>query len=295
MNLPVKSVESEYQMALSQLTLKLDVMRYSDSTRQSYRHMFREFLKYTYPKRMHQIGRQEVLRFQQYLNRERRVSASYQNQSINAIKFYLEHVLKQEAQYYDLERPQKAKKLPDILGTEEVMRILKNTPNLKHKAMLTTLYSAGLRMGELLNLKISDIDSQHMRIWVREGKGVKDRLTVLSEALLQLLRIYYKSYQPKVYLFEGPGGTPYSASSVRKILNRACKGAGIRKHVKPHALRHSFATHLLEQGVNLRYIQTLLGHTSAKTTEIYTHVSSKKLEEIKSPLDNILNQSTFGR
>lgn len=167
--------------------------------------------------------------------------------------------------------------------------------NLKHKALLTTLYSAGLRMGELLNLRLTDIDSDHMRIWVREGKGAKDRLTVLSGHLLDLLRLYYRQYRPKTYLFEGPDGRPYSATSVRKVLRRATESAGIKKSIRPHTLRHSFATHLLEQGTNLRYIQSLLGHSSAKTTEIYTHVSSKKREEVRSPLDKIVADGIFER
>ncbi|MEO9869661.1 tyrosine-type recombinase/integrase [Ekhidna sp.] len=178
---------------------------------------------------------------------------------------------------------------------EEVGLILQNTPNLKHKALLTVLYSAGLRVGELLSLKITDIDADHMRIWVREGKGCKDRLTTLSPHLLKLLRLYYQRYRPENYLFEGSAGHQYSSTSVRKVLNRASLKAGIKKKVKPHTLRHSFATHLLEQGTNLRYIQSLLGHGSSKTTEIYTHVSSRNLEDIKSPLDSMVSKSIFER
>lgn len=189
----------------------------------------------------------------------------------------------------------KIKTIPEVLSEEEVAIILKATDNLKHKAILTTIYAAGLRVGELLNLKISDIDSHHMRIWVREGKGCKDRLTTLSPHLLKLLRVYYKRYRPQEYLFEGPQGSPYSPTSVRKILARACSRAGIRKKVRPHTLRHSFATHLLEQGTNLRYIQQLLGHTSVKTTEIYTHVSSKNLQTIHSPLDRMVDSGIFER
>ena len=201
----------------------------------------------------------------------------------------------QDKQLYALERPKKKEKLPHILSMEDVQRILNHTKSLKHRAMLTTIYSAGLRIGELLNLKIADIDSQHMRIWVREGKGCKDRITVLSPILLDLLRDYYTYHQPSDYLFEGPEGKKYSASSVRKVLHRAVAKAGIRQTVVPHTLRHSFATHLLEHGTNLRYIQTLLGHTSSKTTEIYTHVSSKKLDEVKSPLDYLPKSPIFER
>ena len=214
----------------------------------------------------------------------KKCSRSYQNQSINAIKLYLEQVPGLDKQRFELQRPKKTFKLPEVLSAEQVARILKATHNIKHKAILTTLYSAGLRM-ELLSLKVADIDSEHMRIWIKEGRGCKDRLTTLSPYLLKLLRIYYLQYRPKTYLFEGAKGKSYSSTSVRKVLYRSTQAAGIRKKIKPHTLRHSFATHLLEQGTNLRYIQTLPGHNSPKTTQIYTHVSSKSMEEIKSPLD----------
>lgn len=278
-------IARDYQAALAVMSTRLVTVRYSESTQRIYLQMFRDFLKYVYPKPLHQFTKWDILQFQRFLIQEKNVSRSYQNQSINAIKFYLEHVLGHDRLLFDLERPKKIQKLPEVLSIDEVQRILKATTYLKHKAMLTTLYSAGLRMGELLNLRICDVDSEGMRIWVREGKGVKDRLTVLSPKLLKLLRMYFKAYRPQYYLFEGPGGKPYSSTSVRKVLKRAVKKANIHKPVKPHTLRHSFATHLLENGTNLRYIQTLLGHTSAKTTEIYTHVTTKVLEEVKSPLD----------
>ena len=285
----------EYEQALSRLQMKLQLKRYSEATQRTYYSMFRKFLRYTYPMPLHLVGKDQVMAYHQHLIMDRRISRSYQNQSINAIKFYLEQVLGHDRQLFDLERPKPVQKLPQVLSTEEVVSLLKATSNIKHKAMLTALYSAGLRMGELLALKPSDIDSQHMRIWIREGKGCKDRLTTLSHQLLDLLRAYYRVYKPKEYLFEGPNGGAYSASSVRKVLERAAKKANLNKKIRPHTLRHSFATHLLEQGTNLRYIQTLLGHTSAKTTEVYTHVSSKKLAEVSSPLDNLGNTGIFER
>lgn len=278
-------IVQDYQAAVAVMTTRLVTVRYSESTQRIYIQMFRAFLKHVYPKPLHRLTKWDIIQYQRYLVVEKNISRSYQNQSINAIKFYLEQVLGHDKQVFDLERPKKIQKLPEVLSIEEVQRILKATPNIKHKAMLTTLYSAGLRMGELLNLRIGDIDSDGMRIWVREGKGVKDRLTVLSPMLLKLLRQYFKRYHPSQYLFEGDEGKPYTASSVRKVLKRAVKNANIHKPVRPHTLRHSFATHLLENGTNLRYIQALLGHTSAKTTEIYTHVSTKALEDIRSPLD----------
>lgn len=290
---PVLPVARDYEATLSVYGAKLAAIRYSESTRRCYVYMFREFLRFVYPKPLHQLSRLDVLRFQQLLVDERDVSRSYQNQSINAIKFYLEHVLGHDRQLFALDRPKRVQRLPQVLSEEEVGKILNATANLKHKALLTTMYSAGLRMGELLNLKLGDIDSASMRIWVREGKGCKDRLTALSPHLLELLRIYFERYRPKVFLFEGPHGTAYSATSVRKVLYRAASKASIQKKITPHTLRHSFATHLLEQGTNLRYIQDLLGHSNPKTTEIYTHVSSKGLEEIKSPLDQMVKNGIF--
>jgi site-specific recombinase XerD len=189
-----------------------------------------------------------------------------------------------------LERPIKDKKLPMVLTEKEISRILQVITNLKHKTIITTIYSAGLRISEALHLKIHDIDSENMRIWVRGGKGKKDRISILSKHLLDLLRQYYRAYKPKEYLFEGPDGKPYSASSTRKVLHRACEKAGITKDVKVHTLRHSFGTHLVENGTNLRYIQDLMGHGSSKTTEIYTHVSKEKLDEVRSPLENLVKK-----
>ena len=280
-------ITSEYQTALQLMITKLEVGRYSPSTRSCYEYMFREFMRYVFPTPLHKVGKDQVLRFHQYLIREKNISRSYQNQSINALKFYVEKVLGQDRQTIDLERPKKQQTLPVVLSLEEIRLILKQIKNLKHKAMIATMYSGGLRMGELLNLKIGDIDSHGMRIWVREGKGVKDRVTVLSPSLLEVLRIYYLRYHPKEYLFEGSRRKSYSGSSVRKVLQRAVESAKITKSVRPHTLRHSFATHLLENGTDLRYIQVLLGHNSPKTTEIYTHVSTKKLESVRSPLDLI--------
>lgn len=277
--------EREYQLAMSLMSQKLIANRYSPSTVHTYEFMFREFLRYTYPTPLHQLGHLQFQQYHVHLIKTKNISRSYQNQSINALKFYLEKVLGHDRAYIELERPKKVQPLPQVLSLEEVKSIFDHVDNLKHRAILMTIYSAGLRVGELVQLKIKDIDSQGMRIWVREGKGVKDRITVLSPRLLELLRVYYKEYRPKEYLFEGPNHSMYTAGSVRKVLYRAVSKAGIRKKVVPHTLRHSFATHLLESGTNLRYIQTLLGHTNPKTTEIYTHVSTKNLEEIKSPLD----------
>lgn len=222
------------------------------------------------------------------LIRTKNMSSSQQNLRISAIKFYYEQVLGQKKKYDQLSRPKKDKKLPLVLTLEEVELILNQCKNLKHKCILMTLYSGGLRRSELINLKTSDIDSQKMLIRISNSKGGKDRYTLLSEKLVIYLRDYYKFYKPKIWLFEGRGREgQYSATSIENIFRNALTKAKIKKHATPHTLRHSFATHLLENGINLRYIQELLGHSSLKTTEIYTHVSSKQLAKIKNPLDNL--------
>jgi site-specific recombinase XerD len=186
-------------------------------------------------------------------------------------------------------RPLKEKKLPNVLSQEEVLRIFECVDNLKHKTLLMLIYSAGLRVGEGVKLKISDIDSNRKMIHIHDAKGRKDRYTLLSDAVLVMLREYYKEYRPKEYLFEGAAGRKHlSERSVEHVFERAVKAARIVKPISLHGLRHSFATHLLESGVDLRYIQELLGHNSSKTTEIYTHVSKRQIEKIINPLDNAL-------
>jgi site-specific recombinase XerD len=183
--------------------------------------------------------------------------------------------------FYSIERPRKEKHLPEVLSKEEIVKIMNNTNNIKHKCIVGLLYSSGLRRAELLNLNVTDIDSKRMVVIIKNAKGNKDRISVLSPSLLKDLQNYYKAYRPKVFLFEGQKGDKYSASSVLKIVTMAAENAGIQKKVTPHMLRHSFATHLLENGTDIRHIQLLLGHSSTKTTEIYTHVANRSFMEIK--------------
>ena len=189
---------------------------------------------------------------------------------------------------YEIKRPRKDKKLPVVLSKEEVAKILSSVDNLKHKAILMLVYSAGLRVGEVVRLKPEDIDSKRILIHIKGAKGRKDRYTLLSEMALEILRKYWRDYKPDKWLFEGARKERYiSTRTVQHILEHACTQAGIRKDISVHTLRHSFATHLLESGVDLRYIQELLGHAHSKTTEIYTHVSTKSLGKIQSPLDSL--------
>jgi integrase/recombinase XerD len=264
------------------LTLK----NYSPNTIRTYRSMLQEFLVYYQKLDPIRITEEQIRDYLLYLIEERKVSISYQNQSINAIKFYYEKVLGRPVRTYFVQRPKKEKILPNVLSEQEVLLILNNTDNIKHKAILSLIYSAGLRRGELINMKINDIDSKRMYVIIRQGKGRKDRYSILSEKVLDLLRRYVKQYKPAEWLFEGQYGGQYGASSIQHILKDAVAVSKIRKRVTVHTLRHSFATHLLERGTDIRYIQELLGHQSSKTTEIYTHMTQRGLGKIKSPLDS---------
>jgi site-specific recombinase XerD len=296
MEFGVKKISREdvpnYRKCPEEFIAKLREMRYSERTLKTYGGMFEEFMNYYPLLDIKSIDEPKIIQFLRYLVTERKVSISYQNQSINAIKFYYEKVLGGQRKFYFIERPKKERVLPTVCSEEEISAILKATENLKHKAILMTIYSSGLRVGELTRLKIKDIDSDRMQIRVEQSKGKKDRYTLLSEKALHILRSYIKEYKPVFWLFEGQGSTagkpvPYSARSVQNILKEAAAKAKIKKNISVHTLRHSFATHLLENGTDLRYIQSLLGHDSPKTTQVYTHVTTKGFDQIKSPLDTL--------
>lgn len=189
------------------------------------------------------------------------------------------------SRFYAIERPMKRERLPEVISKQDAKAMISATQNIKHRCILSILYSAGLRRNELINLKITNIDSKRMLINIKNGKGGKDRYSLLSRSVLEDLRKYYVEYKPKKYLFEGANGGTYSSTSINKIVEKAATRAGIRKKMTPHMLRHSFATHLLEAGTDLRHIQVLLGHNSSKTTEIYTHVAINSFNNIKNLLD----------
>jgi integrase/recombinase XerD len=264
---------------------KLELVRYSPQTIKTYTSIFLDFINFTKETNYTEITEEQINNYLMHLVK-RNVSASYQNQAINAIKFYFEKVLGQQRKYYQIDRPFPDKKLPSVLSIEEVKSIIESIDNLKHKCIIQLIYSAGLRISELTNLKIKDIDKNRKQIFVRGGKGKKDRQTVLSEKILKQLRNYYLQYKPKEYLFEGQIGGAYSERSIQIFFREALRKANIKKQATVHSLRHSFATHLLEAGTDLRYIQSLLGHSSSKTTEVYTHITTKGFDKIKSPLDN---------
>ncbi|MBL7844884.1 MAG: tyrosine-type recombinase/integrase [Cyclobacteriaceae bacterium] len=279
--------EDTRKEALEQMRKKLKLKNYSPSTIKTYTEQFKLFLQFFPESHPQELDEDEILHYMMHLIENKKLSVSAQNQAINAIKFYYEKMLKQDRKVYDLERPLKEKKLPEVLSQEEVMAIFEATGNLKHRTMLMILYASGLRRSELLNLRIGDVDFHRNIVLVRGGKGRKDRHSVMAQSLMPLVEQYLAEYKPKFWLFEGVTGEQYSAGSLQQVLKRAVYKAGIRKNVRLHMLRHSFATHLLESGTSTRYIQVLLGHDSPKTTEIYAQVTRFGLDKVMSPLDHL--------
>ena len=263
---------------------KLELRKYSNSTIHSYVNCFEAFINYYKDLKIEELNEIHVREYLSQLVKKGR-SNSFINLAINSIKFYYEIVLGMPNRFYEIERPMKEVKLPKVLSKEEVLAIIENTNNIKHRCIVSLLYSAGLRRGELLKLKLTDIDSKRMLIRVAGAKGNKDRYTLLSEKVLKDLREYFVKWKPKVYLFEGVNGERYSSASIKNIISQSAAKGRIKKRVTPHMLRHSFATHLLESGTDIRYIQVLLGHSSTKTTEIYTYVAVDAFKKVKNPLD----------
>ncbi len=261
--------------------------RLSENTVNTYAEVTAFYLRYILLRKLAINSEKSVERFNYEFIVRANKSISYQNQCINGIKKYMEFKdLRLDG--LTIERPKKPKKLPQILTQEEIGSLLQNTSNLKHKTLLTLIYSSGLRIGEALSLKPHHIDSKRMLIFVQNAKGKKDRYTLLSEKFLTLLRDYFKKYRPKDYLFEGQKGGKYSKTSAQLILKNGLIKAGVnKKGITLHTLRHSFATHLLENGTDLRYIQELLGHSDPKTTMIYTHVTHDSIRKIHNPFDDL--------
>jgi site-specific recombinase XerD len=229
----------------------------------------------------------ELQRLVEWLMEKKGYTEAAMHTVVNALKFYFEKVEGKTSEFYNLPRPKKPHKIPHILAETEIIDLIRKTENLKHRALLMASYSAGLRVSELVTLKKTDIDSKRMMIYIRGAKGKKDRLVPLSKRLLETLRQYVGKYKPREYLFEGEGGMLYSTRSAQQVLADAKQKAGIMKKGSIHLLRHSYATHLLEGGTDIRYIQDFLGHNSLKTTMLYTHVSKLKIENIQSPLDKL--------
>lgn len=262
--------------------------RYSKSTIKTYCGILQVFFRFLNPKQADEAVNEDLVRFTNDFILAGNYSASYQNQAINAIKLFFREIQKSTMQVDKIQRPRKEHRLPNVLSKEEVRQILQAPANLKHRAMLSLIYACGLRRSELLNLHPADVDSKRGILVIRQSKGKKDRIAPLPEKIVALLRDYYVAFRPVHWLFEGQQrGTRYSEQSLASVLKQAVARAGIRKPVTLHWLRHSYATHLLESGTDLRYIQELLGHKSSRTTEIYTHVSTRNLQQIKSPFEDL--------
>jgi len=262
--------------------------RYSDSTLKSYTDCIKVFFNYFKDKEAYKITHDDIVHFNNIYIIKRGLSAAYQNQFVNALKLFYRIAHKKEIDINLIHRPKTSRKLPRVLSKEEVKAILEGHDNIKHRTMLSLIYACGLRRAELLHLTFKDINRERLTLHVYQSKGKKDRIVPLSPKILKMLEEYYKVYKPKVWLFEGQKeGRQYSATSLQKVLKSALTKARISKPVTLHGLRHSYATHLLENGTDLRYIQELLGHNSSRTTEIYTHVSTKSIEKIKSPFDDL--------
>lgn len=279
--------KKEYVLPEGYLEL-LEQKRYSPSTIKTYRAYFSDFMEYHKGRNINRLKVADINKYILYLVNEKKISVSQQNMRINAIKFYYEQVKGGKRQYYGgITRAKEYKSLPEVLSLNEVCRILSYLSNRKHRCMISLIYSTGLRRSELLNLTPKDIISERMLVRIM-GKGRKCRYSLLSEKLLKELREYFKEYRPQKWLFEGKTpGEPYSASALVKILKEAATHAGIKYRVHVHMLRHSFATHLLEQGTDLRTIQELLGHNDIKTTSIYLHVTSTHKSSIPNLLDSL--------
>ncbi|HAA23795.1 MAG TPA: integrase [Cytophagales bacterium] len=266
----------------------LEVKRYSSNTIASYISALRLIKGALKTPAWEQVTEPDLFQVIYTLIHHKKASVSYQKQLIMATQLFYREVY-QRTLHLDQMLPQKRPKtLPVVLSVEEVKSMLVSLTNKKHKALLSVLYAGGLRVGELLRLRLEDVDSARMIIHIRQSKGQKDRQVPLTQPLLSLLREYFTAYRPKDYLFEGPKGKPYSATSVNAIIKRVGKAQGITKKISAHTFRHSYATHLLEKGTDIRVIQQLLGHNSLKTTMIYTHVSNTLLGQVGSPIDAIL-------
>lgn len=274
---------------------KFILKSFGTSTIKNYLGALSYFFSFFRNRDLKEVSKQEIEAYVFHLKSKYKISDSKQNTVINAIKAYYEHVLGKPREYYDIQRPNTSNSLPNVFSEEEVEKLLQVTKNIKHKAILLLIYSAGMRLSETTNLRIKDIHSDEGYIFIKDSKGKRDRKTVLAPSILGLLREYYILHKPSYWLFEGQSGGKYADRSIQQILRKAVDTSGVNPWGTVHTLRHSFATHLLSHGVNLRIIQTMLGHSSSKTTEIYTHVLAINNKTAKSPLDFMKNFDIFGK
>jgi site-specific recombinase XerD len=279
------ALTDQEETAVLKLMEQLMLQRYSHNTIRTYRQVFFQYLMET----ENSLANPETDQIRNYIMKQikqQKWGESTQNTFINALAFFYRKVSRQEIDLRNL-RPREPKSLPNVLSEEEVVKILHSCENAKHKTILMLIYSAGLRLSELISIRKDDLHFASNKIFVKSGKGKKDRYSLLSEKMKQQLQVYIGEYRPRYWLFEGQTEEQYSVRSVQAILRRAVEKSGVNPFATVHTLRHSFATHLLERGTDIRYIQEILGHNSVKTTEIYTHITKKGGEQIKSPLDSL--------
>ncbi|MFS4469040.1 tyrosine-type recombinase/integrase [Maribacter sp. 2210JD10-5] len=283
----LQNIHPVNRQAYSTMEKQLMLKKYSPNTVRIYLAEFQHLLLLLNHHQVNDLTPKRLKDYFLYCVKIEKMGERKMNGKINAIKFYFEQVLHLPKMFFDIPRPKKPITLPKMLSKAEVKKLFRVTTNLKHNMALQLCYGMGLRVSEVVKLKIVDVDGQRMVVHVRSAKGKKDRYVPLPVSVLPKLREYYKQFRPKEYLFEGQYGGPYAKSSLQQMFKMAMKKAGIRKQIGIHGLRHSYATHLLESGADMRFIQELLGHESVKTTQIYTKVTPRSLSNIKSPLDSL--------
>jgi site-specific recombinase XerD len=285
--LPSKHISAVNQPALDALREKLLLKGYSRNTQRTYYYEFAQLLYLLKDFDVKDMDAERIRRYFLYCLEKLQMTESRMQSRINAIKFYFEQVLGREKIFFDIPRPKMPWQLPKHISQRDIRKLFATVENTKHALMLKICYGMGLRVSEIVNLKITDIDSGNMQVLIARAKGKKDRYVNLPESILEDLRNYYRQYRPKKFLFEGQEGGKYSIRSVQHVFKNALEKAKINKNVGIHSLRHSFATHLLENGTDVSFIQQLLGHNDIETTMKYAKVAQKNLKKIKSPLDNL--------
>jgi len=266
----------------------LETRRYSEQTVKVYTNVVQIFLRFWHDKQPNEITSDDFAIFNHHFIIKEKLSHSYQNQFVNGIKLFYDTILNHKIDIDKIYRPRTEKKLPHVLNKDEIKKLLDALSNPKHRTMLSLIYACGLRSGECINLRIADIDSKSKRIFIRGGKGNKDRVEPIGDRTIEMLRDYYKVYRPQIYMFEGEKrGEPYSARALQMVMNSAVEKSGLGKPATLHWLRHSYATHLWESGTDIRWIKELLGHKNLKTTEIYTHISERGIGKVRSPFEDL--------
>jgi site-specific recombinase XerD len=273
--------------AFNRFVDELKLKAYSPNTQRTYTTEFAQLLYILKNNAVEKLTPEKLRSYLLYCIQQDKISEQQLNSRINAIKFYFEKVLKQEKFFFDIPRPKKPSTLPKVIGTKDIVKLFDQVENPKHLLMLKLCYGMGLRVSEIVQLKVTDIDSTRMQVLLQAAKGKKDRYVPLPQDALEDLRAYYKAYRPKHFLFEGQYGGQYSARSAQAVFKKAMIKAKINKPVGIHSLRHSYATHLLEYGTDITHIQKLLGHKDLKTTQLYAKVSQATVAKVKSPLDRL--------